>query len=284
MAKKSGLGSNFDDTIFDDDGLFGAEESIAPQKLKITDIEPNKKQPRKTFNEEALNALAESILEHGVIQPLTVRPYGDSYQIVAGERRWRAAKIAGLKEVPVRIMELSDEQTMQIALIENLQREDLNPIEEALGYQQLIDTFDMKQEEVAKKVGKARSSITNSLRLLTLPDDIKLMVRDGELSVGHCKVIIGIPDEEKQRLLAERSVKEGLSVRTLEKLAKQAADKPAREKPKKETFLVEAEISMTDYIGKPVRIDKSKDKYTMSIDCKSEEELKELISFISEKR
>ena len=137
MAKKSGLGNNFDDTIFDDDGLFGAEESIAPQKLKITDIEPNKKQPRKTFNEEALNALAESILEHGVIQPLTVRPYGDSYQLVAGERRWRAAKIAGLKEVPVRIMELSDEQTMQIALIENLQREDLNPIEEALGYQQL---------------------------------------------------------------------------------------------------------------------------------------------------
>ena len=284
MAKKSGLGNNFDDTIFDDDGLFGAEESIAPQKLKITDIEPNKKQPSKTFNEEALNALAESILEHGVIQPLTVRPYGDSYQLVAGERRWRAAKIAGLKEVPVRIMELSDEQTMQIALIENLQREDLNPIEEALGYQQLIDTFDMKQEEVAKKVGKARSSITNSLRLLTLPDDIKLMVRDGELSVGHCKVIIGIPDEEKQRLLAERSVKEGLSVRALEKLAKQAADKPAREKPKKEIFLVEAEISMTDYIGKPVRIDKSKDKYTMSIDCKSEEELKELISFISERK
>ena len=284
MAKKSGLGNNFDDTIFDDDGLFGAEESIAPQKLKITDIEPNKKQPRKTFNEEALNALAESILEHGVIQPLTVRPYGDSYQLVAGERRWRAAKIAGLKEVPVRIMELSDEQTMQIALIENLQREDLNPIEEALGYQQLIDTFDMKQEEVAKKVGKARSSITNSLRLLTLPDDIKLMVRDGELSVGHCKVIIGIPDEEKQRLLAQRSVKEGLRVRTLEKLAKQPSDKPAREKPKKETFLVEAEISMTDYIGKPVRIDKSKDKYTMSIDCKSEEELKELISFISERK
>ena len=284
MAKKSGLGNNFDDTIFDDDGLFGAEESIAPQKLKITDIEPNKKQPRKTFNEEALNALAESILEHGVIQPLTVRPYGDSYQLVAGERRWRAAKIAGLKEVPVRIMELSDEQTMQIALIENLQREDLNPIEEALGYQQLIDTFDMKQDEVAKKVGKARSSITNSLRLLTLPDDIKLMVRDGELSVGHCKVIIGIPDEEKQRLLAERSVKEGLSVRTIEKLAKQTSDKPAKEKPKKETFLVEAEISMTDYIGKPVRIDKSKDKYTMSIDCKSEEELKELISFISERK
>lgn len=281
MAKKSALGENFD-SIFDDDGLFGAEESIAPQKLKITEIEPNKKQPRKTFNEEALNALAESIIEHGIVEPLVVRFYGDTYQIVAGERRWRAAKIAGLKEVPVRIMELSDEQTMQIALIENLQREDLNPIEEALGYQQLIDTFDMKQEEVAKKVGKARSSITNSLRLLTLPEDIRVYVRDGEISVGHCKVIIGVGDEEKQRLLAKRVIEEGISVRTLEKLAKQVNEpKEGKEKPRKATFLVEAEISMTDYIGKPVRIEKGRDKFTMSIDCKTEEELKELIAFIS---
>lgn len=281
MAKKSALGENFD-SIFDDDGLFGAEESIAPQKLKITEIEPNKKQPRKTFNEEALNALAESIIEHGIVEPLVVRFYGDTYQIVAGERRWRAAKIAGLKEVPVRIMELSDEQTMQIALIENLQREDLNPIEEALGYQQLIDTFDMKQEEVAKKVGKARSSVTNALRLLTLPDDIKAYVRDGEISVGHCKVIIGVADEEKQRLLAKRVIEEDISVRTLEKLAKQINEpKEGKEKPRKDTFLVEAEISLTDYIGKPVRIEKGRDKFTMSIDCKTEEELKELIAFIS---
>lgn len=282
MAKKTGLGDVFD-SIFDDDRLFGGEDSGSPQKLKISDIEPNKKQPRKTFNDEALNALAESIIEHGIIQPLTVRPYGGVYQIVAGERRWRAAKIAGLKEVPVRIMELSDEQTMQIALIENLQREDLNPIEEALGYQQLIDSFNMKQDEVAKRVGKARSSITNSLRLLTLPNDIKEKVRDGEISVGHCKVIIGVANEERQRELANRVIAEGLSVRTLERLAKQS-DAPKRSKPLKDTFLVEAEISMTDYIGKPVRIDKSKDRYTMSIDCKSEEELRELLAFISEKQ
>ena len=283
MAKKSALGSNFDDLF--DDGLFGSEENIAPQTLKLTDIEPNKKQPRKTFGEEGLNALAESIAEHGVIQPLVVRQYGDSYQIVAGERRWRAAKIAGLKEVPVRIMDFSDEQTMQIALIENLQREDLNPIEEALGYQQLIDTFKMRQDEVAKKVGKARSSITNSLRLLTLPDDLKEMVRDGRLSVGHCKIIIGIPDEQRQRELAEKVVNEGISVRALEKLAKKPdVPKTLREKQPRETFLVEAEISMTDYIGKPVRIDKTKDKYTFSIDCASEEELKELIAFISDRK
>lgn len=203
MAKKSALGDNFT-SIFDDDGLFGTEEAAAPQKLKLSEIEPNKKQPRKTFNDEALNALAESIIENGIIQPLTVRPYGDVYQIVAGERRWRAAKIAGLSEVPVRIMELSDEQTMQIALIENLQREDLNPIEEALGYQQLMDTFDMKQDEVAKRVGKARSSIANSLRLLTLPEDVKKYVSSGEISVGHCKVIIGVPDEKNQRELAQK--------------------------------------------------------------------------------
>lgn len=279
MAKKTGLGDVFD-SIFDDDGLFGGEEGGSPQKLKLSDIEPNKKQPRKTFNDEALNALAESIIEHGIIQPLTVRPYGGVYQIVAGERRWRAAKIAGLKEVPVRIMELTDEQTMQIALIENLQREDLNPIEEALGYQQLIDSFGMKQDEVAKRVGKARSSITNSLRLLTLPDDVKEKVRDGELSVGHCKVIIGASGEERQRELANRVIAEGLSVRTLERLAKQT-DSPKKTKPPKETFLVEAELSMTDYIGKPVRIEKTKDRYTMSIDCKSEEELRELLAFMS---
>lgn len=283
MAKKSALGDNLS-SIFDDDGLFGSEEASVPQKLKLTEIEPNKKQPRKTFNDEALQALADSIIENGIIQPLTVRPYGDVYQIVAGERRWRAAKIAGLKEVPVRIMELSDEQTMQIALIENLQREDLNPIEEALGYQQLIDTFSMKQDEVAKRVGKARSSVANALRLLTLPEDVKAMVRDGFISVGHCKVIIGVPDEKDQRELAQRVVNDGISVRTLEKLAKQLkTEKKPRAKAPRETFLVEAEISMTDFVGKPVRIDKTKDRYTMSIDCKTEEELKELIAFISKR-
>ncbi len=284
MAKKSALGDNFS-SIFDEDGLFGAEESIVPQKLKITEIEPNKKQPRKTFNDEALNALAESIMENGIIQPLTVRPFGDVYQIVAGERRWRAARIAGLSEVPVRIMELTDEQVALIALIENLQREDLNPIEEALGYQNLIDTYGVKQDEVAKKVGKARSSITNSLRLLTLPDDVKELVRDGKISVGHCKVIIGVPDEEKQRELAKKVISDGLSVRALEKLAKQiTAEKKVKQSAQKEVFLVEAELSMTNYIGKPVRIDKTKDRYTMSIDCKSEEELRELIGFLSGNR
>ena len=281
MGKRSALNNDFLDGLFDDE-LYGGDDGGVPLKLKIADIEPNRKQPRKSFNEEALNALAENIAELGVIQPLTVRPYGDGYQIVAGERRWRAAKIAGLKEVPVRIMELDDEQTMLIALIENLQREDLNPIETALGYRQLMDKCSMTQEEVAKRVGKPRPSVANALRLLSLPDDLQEKVREGELSVGHCKVILGIQDSDIQHALAEKAMKDGISVRALERLAKQmTTEKPVRERPPRDTYVVEAEISMTDHIGKPVRIDKSKDKYTFSIDCADMDELKELISFLS---
>ena len=281
MAKKSALNNDFLDGLFDD-GLYGSDENGAPQTLKLTDIEPNKKQPRKTFDEAALNALAENIAELGVIQPLTVRPYGDGYQIVAGERRWRAAKIAGLKEVPVRIMDLDDEQTMIIAMIENLQREDLNPIETALGYKQLMEKCSMTQEEVAKRIGKPRPSVANALRLLSLPEDLQEKVSTGELSVGHCKVILGIQDDQIQHILADKAMKDGISVRALERLAKQmTADKPEKKRPPRETFIVEAEISMTDHIGKPVRIDKSKDRYTFSIDCANEDELKELIAFLS---
>ncbi len=281
MAKKTALGDNFADLF--DDGLFTADDNTVPQKLKLSEIEPNKKQPRKTFDEEALQALAANIAENGVIQPLTVRPYGDGYQIVAGERRWRAAKIAGLKEVPVRIMELTDEQTMQIALIENLQREDLNPIEIAFGYKQLIDTYKMTQDEVSKVVGKPRSSVANSLRLISLPEDIQQSVSKGEISVGHCKVILGVQDRDIQHILAEKTIKDGISVRALERLAKQMTEeRPAKPRPPRDTFLVEAELSMTEHIGKPVRIDKTKDKYTFSIECASEDELKELIKYLSE--
>lgn len=274
------------DSIFDDDdaGLFGD----APQTLstlKIGDIEPNKSQPRKDFNNEALQALADSIIEHGIIQPLTVRPMADgrSYQIVAGERRWRAAKIAGLTEVPVRIMELSDAETAEIALIENLQREDLNPIEEAMGYQQLMDTYSMRQEDVAKRVGKSRSSVANALRIMQLPAEVIALVKDGELSTGHCKAILSVNDQLKQITLGRKTAAEGLSVRETERLAKlmNQGEKPETAKPKKDVFLVEAEISLTERIGKPVAIKKGKDRYSLSIDCKTEDELKELIHFIA---
>ena len=200
------------DSIFDDDdaGLFGDVPQTL-STLKIGDIEPNKSQPRKDFNNEALQALADSIIEHGIIQPLTVRPMADgrSYQIVAGERRWRAAKIAGLTEVPVRIMELSDAETAEIALIENLQREDLNPIEEAMGYQQLMDAYSMRQEDVAKRVGKSRSSVANALRIMQLPAEVIALVKDGELSTGHCKAILSVNDQLKQITLGKKTAAEG---------------------------------------------------------------------------
>lgn len=287
MAKKSGLG-NILDSIFDDDiGFSDDAETMSKgvSTLKITEIEPNRDQPRKVFDSENLERLADSIAEHGVIQPLTVRPYGDGYQIVAGERRWRAARMAGLSEVPVRIMELSDVQTMQIALIENLQREDLNPIEEAMGYQELIERFDMKQEDVAKKVGKARSSVANSLRLLSLPEDVRVMVRGGELSKGHCKAIMACQDEKLMAELANKVIKEGVSVRALEKLIKNSQNKKS-EKPVLEaqhsTFFKEAEISLRDAIGKPVKVVSVKNKITLEIELADEEELREIVNLLAE--
>ena len=276
------------ESIFDDDdaGLLGDTPQTL-STLKIGDIEPNKSQPRKDFNNEALQALADSIVEHGIIQPLTVRPMADgrSYQIVAGERRWRAAKIAGLTEVPVRILELSDAETAEIALIENLQREDLNPIEEAMGYQQLMDNYGMRQEDVAKRVGKSRSSVANALRLMQLPAEVVALVKDGQLSTGHCKAILSVNDQLKQITLGKKTAAEGLSVREVERLAKKMNQGEQEEapKPKKDTFLVEAEISLTERIGKPVVIKKGKDRYSLSIDCKTEDELIELIYMIAGK-
>ena len=276
------------ESIFDDDdaGLLGDTPQTL-STLKIGDIEPNKSQPRKDFNNEALQALADSIVEHGIIQPLTVRPMADgrSYQIVAGERRWRAAKIAGLTEVPVRILELSDAETAEIALIENLQREDLNPIEEAMGYQQLMDNYGMRQEDVAKRVGKSRSSVANALRLMQLPAEVVALVKDGQLSTGHCKAILSVNEPLKQITLGRKTAAEGLSVREVERLAKKMnqGEQEEASKPKKDTFLVEAEISLTERIGKPVVIKKGKDRYSLSIDCKTEDELIELIYMIAGK-
>ena len=215
MAKKSGLGNKFA-SIFDDDPAFdSAEEREGIVTLKIGEIEPNKDQPRKEFDPDMLNRLAESITKHGVIQPLTVREKDGAYQIVAGERRWRAAKIAGLSEVPVRIMELSDSETAQIALIENLQREDLNPIEEANGYKQLTEKYGLKQEEIA-----------------------------------------AVNDEVKQLELAHKTVKEQLSVRQLEGLCKASSDKPKKRAAERVTpaFFTEAEISLKELTGQPVKI------------------------------
>jgi len=212
------------------------EEKPAETIVKLSKIEPNREQPRKIFDEDSLKELAASIKQYGLIQPILVQDKKDHYQIIAGERRWRAAKIAGLKEVPVIIREYTDREIAEIALIENVQREDLNPIEEAMGYKRLIEEFHLKQEEVAECVSKSRSAITNALRLLRLSDEIQQMLVEGTLTAGQVRPLIAVEDTEKQNLLANRIVKENLSAREVEKLIKNL-DKPVKEKPEPDTQL-----------------------------------------------
>ena len=273
MAKRV-LNQKFD-SIFDDNS-FDEDEGITT--LKLTDIEPNKSQPRKNFDIEALNTLADSIRQNGIIQPLLVRSMPDgTYQIVAGERRWRAAKMAGLTEVPVFIKELSDIQAQQIALIENLQRENLNPIEEANGYKELMDRFGMTQEDVARVVGKARSSVANSLRLLSLPPIIAEMVSNNELSAGHCKVLLGVKNKKDMVELAHRAAGKDVSVREMERMVK-SLDKPEKPEKKKETFYVEAEISLSKALETNVSIIPGKKKSTIQIEFYNDEDLTDIIN------
>ena len=218
-AKKGGLGRGLD-ALFADNSI---EEisSTGAVKLKTMDIEPNRDQPRKVFDEDALAELADSIAKHGVIQPLLVRPMPDgSYQLVAGERRWRASRMAGLTEVPVVIKELSDDEAMALALIENLQREDLNAIEEAQGIKALMDTLSLTQDEAAERVGKSRPAIANALRLLKLPDSVIALVSDGKLSPGHARALLGFRDEQDIIETADIVIEKGLTVRDVEKLVK----------------------------------------------------------------
>jgi ParB family chromosome partitioning protein len=280
--KGSKLGGNFD-SIFDD--LLDDGENIATDTLKISEIEPNKRQPRKKFDTDKLNALADSIRQHGLIQPITVRPYEGTYQIIAGERRWRASKIAGLTEVPVRVLEITDETAAQLALIENLQREDLNPIEEANGYKNLIDVYGMTQENVAKIVGKARSSVTNALRLLGIPEELRDDVIEGKLTRGHCKALLSLNDKDLVLQTGKRVVDEDMSVRTLERLVASLNAEPKESTPfvkKRNIFYAEAELSISDALGgKPVRIAEGKSKNTLQIDFVDEAELKEIVSHLS---
>ena len=250
MAPKRGLGKGLDSLIpnsvlkpatpeklAEENKVFvKTEEKAAETMVKITKIEPNREQPRKYFDEEALNELAESIKHYGLISPILVQDKKDHYEIIAGERRWRAAKIAGLKEVPVIIREYTEREIAEIALIENVQREDLNPIEEAMGYKRLIEEFDLKQEEVAECVSKSRSAITNSLRLLKLSEEVQKFLVDGELSMGHARALLAVEDSEKQTFLAKKIINEKLSVRDVEKLVKNL-DKPVKEKPAPDTQL-----------------------------------------------
>lgn len=275
MAKRGVLNQRFN-SIFDDNSFDEDDEGVST--LKLTDIEPNKSQPRKNFDITALNTLADSIRQNGVIQPLLVRSMPDgTYQIVAGERRWRAAKMAGLTEVPVLVKELTDLQAQQIALIENLQRENLNPIEEANGYKELMDKFGMTQEEVARVVGKARSSIANSLRLLNLPPIIAEMVSNNELSTGHCKVLLGVSETKDMVELAHKAAGKDVSVREMERMVK-ALDKKEKPEKKKDTFYTEAEISLAKALETNVIIVPGKKKSTIQIEFYNDEDLTDIVN------
>lgn len=259
MAKKiGGLGKGLS-AIFSENDTEDKNEIVT---LKISQIEPNRTQPRRSFDEEALQELAGSIADHGVLQPILVRPqiYG-GYQIVAGERRYRASRMAGLTEIPAIVRELDDSQTMQLALIENLQRQDLSPMEEAQGYRTLMDTYGFSQEEVARTVGKSRSAVANTLRLLGLPEEIKPLLEEGRLSAGHARALLGLNDPKDIEAAAKKIVDESLSVRQAESLVKKLnsdAKKPEKEKPQKLSRYAEVELALNQVLGTKVKIKDNK--------------------------
>ena len=277
MAKKlGGLGKGLNAIFIEND----SEDNNGSVTLKISEIEPNRSQPRKEFDEKALSELAESISKHGLLQPLLVRPLPlGGYQIVAGERRYRACRMAGITELPVIIRELGDTETMEIALIENLQREDLTPIEEALGYKVLIDEHGFSQEEVAQSVGKSRPAIANSLRLLKLPQSILDLVSDGKISAGHARALLTLEDEKLMQELAEEIIKKDLSVRQVEKICKQKPKPEKEEVPeKKPSFYSMVELALNESLGRKIKVSKNKGKQggILQIEFYSDEELTEL--------
>lgn len=278
-VKKSGLGRGFD-AIFADNSVDNISSNSGAVKVKLIDIEPNRDQPRKVFEEAALNELAESIAQHGVIQPLLVRPMVDGgYQLVAGERRWRASRMAGLTEVPVVIKDLTDAQVAELALVENLQRENLNPIEEAYGFKELGDKFDYTQEEIAKLIGRSRSAIANALRLLTLSDDIQKLVSDGSLSAGHAKAILTVEDEDYRTELAKLVVENGLSVRDTERLARNATKthSAGKKAKKRNPYYDEVELALSDVLKRKVKVTKSSKKGSLEIEFFDDNDLKKLL-------
>ena len=288
MAKKnSGLGRGLD-AIFLDNSL--AEESVSSDekivKLKISLVDPKRDQPRKHFDKEALEQLAASITENGLLQPILVREYGDGrYQIIAGERRFRASKLAGLTEIPAIVLQRDDRNAAQIALIENIQREDLNPLEEAMAYKALAEDYGMTQEELSQRVGKSRSAIANALRLLDLPEEIITMVASKELSAGHARTLLGVKDRDAMILLAQKAVEEDLSVRVLEQMVK-LANKPAKPEVDEDEplplvdYIRELELRVQRHLGRKVKIEGKGRKKTITLSYEDNEDLDEILKLL----
>ena len=293
--KRGGLGRGLDALYEDNSAAFPSDTDAGngTMMVRLSSIEPNRGQPRKNFDEASLSELAESIREHGVLQPLLVRRIeggtslsGDSYQLVAGERRWRAARMAGLTEVPVVVREMTEAEVMEFGLIENLQREDLNPLEEAGGYQELIETFGLTQEAVARKVGRSRSAIANALRILRLPRQVRPWLVDGSLSMGHAKALIGIEDQDKLVELARLAAEKGLSVREVERLAariKEENPPAARRKPQEvDHYYREMQLALNNELGRKVKINlRSEDKGVVEIAFYSKEDLQQIAGLLS---
>ncbi len=252
-------------------------------ELELALVHPNPNQPRKEFDQNRLEELASSIREHGIVQPLVVRPRGQHYEIVAGERRWRAAKLAGLGKVPALVREFSEAETMEIALIENLQREDLNPLEEADAYRLLMDRFQLTQEDLARRLGKSRSQVANTLRLLQLGPGARDEVRSGRLSMGHAKVLLGIPDVEKQGRLAVRAASEGLSVRQVEELTRESVAPKLYGRKREATLapdLKAVEEQLRERFGTPVKIQVSGEKGRLEVTFFGEEGLNRILEVL----
>ena len=294
--KKKGLGKGLDSLIPDNKSMKSVtsektveskEDAAAKsgaQVMKINEVEPNRDQPRKNFDEDALLELSDSIKQFGVLQPLLVRKRKDYYEIIAGERRWRAAKLAGVKEVPVIEKEYTDQEILEIGLIENIQRENLNPIEEAIAYKRLLEEFNLKQDEVAERVSKSRTAVTNSMRLLKLSDKVQQMIIDDMISTGHARALLAIDDPELQYTLANKIFDEKLSVRETEKLVKEIKNpkKPKEKKPVANSFIYQdLEEKMKSVFGTKVSIaSKGKGKGKIEIEYYSDDELEHLFDMM----
>lgn len=288
MARKGGLGKGLDALFIDND----AEVSGALMQLRLSQVEPNKDQPRDLFDQEALAELADSIREHGVLQPIIVRAVpGGMYQIIAGERRWRASRLAGLQELPAMVVDADDTRVMELAMIENLQREDLSPLEEARGYRLLMDAAGLTQEQLAVRMGKSRPAIANALRLLSLPPQAQKQLEAGAITPGHARVLAGVEEKSQALELLDLTTQKGLTVRQLETLARQLKQPKAAPAPEKEVaftarggedtawgdpFYRETQLSLTDALGTPVRIRRSPGGGTLEIAFYSREQLAQL--------
>ena len=288
MASKGGLGRDFY-TILDDNIIEDKLDSVT--KISISDIEPRKDQPRKLFDEENLQLLADSIAAHGVLQPIIVREnpvYPSTYEIIAGERRWRASKLAGLTEIPVVVVDGDDLKVAQIALVENVQREDLNPVEEAFAYQALIERFGLTQEQLSREVGKSRSAIANMLRLINLPDEVLELLRDGKISEGHARALLALDNDDQKVLLAQRICEREMSVRETEAtvkrlltqkdivLAKEGGDELAQRR----VYMRDLERRAMDTLGRRVKINQTAKKKTVELTFDNDSDLEELLCLL----